>query len=147
MSTFEKLFATVLSDKFNFKETAIPTKVFILGDMKVLDKETYVKLNNEEKEVLKKMVEVGNFKIIEGEWGARCRLSYVLGSRRFSNFCNIYHEDYSRDFEEGEISEEDKNRVVIVFYETPNDFRFTVYIMDEPVSSIDDAISKLKLAE
>jgi len=144
-TTFESLLATSLS-KMGLKETAVATKVFTYGDVKILDKETSIKFKKEELDALKKLVEVGNFKITEGEWGARCRMSYVLGKRKFSGFCNIYDENYERDnFVEGDISEEDKKKLMVVFYEKPNDFRFTVYMMDEPITNIDEAIDKMNL--
>jgi len=144
MTTFESLMAQSLS-KMGLKETAVATKVFTYGDVKMLDKSSYVKLSEKEQEALKKLIEVGSFKVVDGQWGSRCKMSYVLGDRKFSDFCNIYHEDYDRDFPEGDVSEEDKKKLVVVFYEKPNDFRFTVYMMDEEVTSIDDVISKLGL--
>jgi hypothetical protein len=144
MTTFESLMAQSLS-KMGLKETAVATKVFTYGDVKMLDKNSSVKLSEKEQEALKKLIEVGSFKVVDGQWGSRCKMSYVLGDRKFSDFCNIYHEDYDRDFPEGDVSEEDKKKLVVVFYEKPNDFRFTVYMMDEEVTSIDDVISKLGL--
>jgi len=144
MTTFESLMAQSLS-KMGLKETAVATKVFTYGDVKMLDKSSSVKLSEKEQEALKKLIEVGSFKVVDGQWGSRCKMSYVLGDRKFSDFCNIYHEDYDRDFPEGDVSEEDKKKLVVVFYEKPNDFRFTVYMMDEEVTSIDDVISKLGL--
>lgn len=144
MTTFESLMAQSLS-KMGLKETAVATKVFIYGDVKMLDKNSSVKLSEKEQDALKKLIEVGNFKVVDGQWGSRCKMSYVLGDRKFSDFCNIYHEDYDRDFPEGDISEEDKKKLVVVFYEKPNDFRFTVYMMDEVVTNIDDVITKLGL--
>ena len=144
-TTFESLLAISLS-KMGLKETSVATKVFTYGDVKILDKKTSIKFKKEELDALKKLVEVGNFKITEGEWGARCRMSYVLGQRKFSGFCNIYDENYERDnFVEGDISEEDKKKLVVVFYEKPNDFRFTIYMMKEPVTDIDKIIDKLGL--
>ena len=144
MTTFESLMAQSLS-KMGLKETAVATKVFIYGDVKMLDKNSSVKLSEKEQDALKKLIEVGNFKVVDGQWGSRCKMSYVLGDRKFSDFCNIYHEDYDRDFPEGDISEEDKKKLVVVFYEKPNDFRFTIYMMDEVVTNIDDVITKLGL--
>ena len=144
MTTFESLMAQSLS-KMGLKETAVATKVFTYGDVKMLDKSSSVKLSEKEQDALKKLIEVGSFKVVDGQWGSRCKMSYVLGDRKFSDFCNIYHEDYDRDFPEGDISEEDKKKLVVVFYEKPNDFRFTVYMMDDIVTSIDDAITKLGL--
>lgn len=144
MTTFESLMAQSLS-KMGLKETAVATKVFIYGDVKMLDKNSAVKLSEKEQDALKKLIEVGNFKVVDGQWGSRCKMSYILGDRKFSDFCNIYHEDYDRDFPEGDISEEDKKKLVVVFYEKPNDFRFTVYMMDEVVTNIDDVIAKLGL--
>lgn len=144
MTTFESLMAQSLS-KMGLKETAVATKVFIYGDVKMLDKNSSVKLSVKEQDALKKLIEVGSFKVVDGQWGSRCKMSYVLGDRKFSDFCNIYHEDYDRDFPEGDISEEDKKKLVVVFYEKPNDFRFTVYMMDDIVTSIDDVITKLGL--
>lgn len=144
MTTFESLMAQSLS-KMGLKETAVATKVFTYGDVKMLDKSSSVKLSEKEQEALKKLIEVGSFKVVDGQWGSRCKMSYVLGDRKFSDFCNIYHEDYDRDFPEGDVPEEDKKKLVVVFYEKPNDFRFTVYMMDEEVTSIDDVISKLGL--
>ena len=142
-STFESLLATSLS-KMGLKETAVATKVFTYGNVKILDKESAVKFKVDELEALKKLVEIGSFKITEGEWGARCRMSYVLGQRKFSGFCNIYDEEFERDnFVEGDISEEDKKKLVVVFYEKPNDFRFTIYMMKEPVTDINAVIDKL----
>lgn len=145
-TAFEKLFASCLT-KMGLKETAVATKVFTYGDVRILDKESSVKFKDAEIEALKKLVEVGDFKITEGEWGSRCRMSYVLGQRKFSGFCNIYDENYDRDFVEGDISEEDKKRLVVVFYEKskPEDFRFTVYMMSEPVTDIDKVIDILNL--
>lgn len=140
----EKLLATSLS-KMGLKETAVATKIFTYGDVRVLDKNSSVKFSAKELEALKKLVEVGNFKITDGEWGSRCKMSYVLGDRKFSGFCNIYHEDYDRDFSEGDITEEEKQRLVVVFYEKPNDFRFTIYMMDDSVTDIDAVIEKLNL--
>jgi hypothetical protein len=126
------------------KETAVATKVFTYGDVKILDKESAIKFKTDELEALKKLVEIGTYKITEGEWGARCRMSYVLGQRKFSGFCNIYDEEFERDnFVEGDISEEDKKKLVVVFYEKPNDFRFTIYMMKEPVTDINAVIDKL----
>lgn len=144
MTTFESLMAQSLS-KMGLKETAVATKVFTYGDVKMLDKSSSVKLSEKEQDALKKLIEVGSFKVVDGQWGSRCKMSYVLGDRKFSDFCNIYHEDYDRDFPEGDISEEDKQKLVVVFYEKPNDFRFTVYMMDDIVTSIDDVITKLGL--
>ena len=144
MTTFESLMAQSLS-KMGLKETAVATKVFTYGDVKMLDKSSSVKLSEKEQDALKKLIEVGSFKVVDGQWGSRCKMSYVLGDRKFSDFCNIYHEDYDRDFPEGDISEEDKKKLVVVFYEKPNDFRFTVYMMDDIVTSIDDVITKLGL--
>ena len=144
MTTFESLMAQSLS-KMGLKETAVATKVFIYGDVKMLDKNSSVKLSEKEQDALKKLIEVGSFKVVDGQWGSRCKMSYILGDRKFSDFCNIYHEDYDRDFPEGDISEEDKKKLVVVFYEKPNDFRFTVYMMDDIVTSIDDVITKLGL--
>jgi hypothetical protein len=144
MTTFESLMAQSLS-KMGLKETAVATKVFTYGDVKMLDKSSSVKLSVKEQNTLKKLIEVGNFKVTDGQWGSRCKMSYVLGDRKFSDFCNIYHEDYDRDFPEGDVSDEDKKKLVVVFYEKPNDFRFTVYMMDEVVTNIDDVITKLGL--
>lgn len=144
MTTFESLMAQSLS-KMGLKETAVATKVFTYGDVKMLDKSSSVKLSEKEQDALKKLIEVGSFKVTDGQWGSRCKMSYVLGDRKFSDFCNIYHEDYDRDFPEGDISDEDKKKLVVVFYEKPNDFRFTVYMMDDIVTSIDDVITKLGL--
>ena len=144
MTTFESLMAQSLS-KMGLKETAVATKVFTYGDVKMLDKSSSVKLSEKEQDALKKLIEVGSFKVVDGQWGSRCKMSYVLGDRKFSDFCNIYHEDYDRDFPEGDISEEDKKKLVVVFYEKPNDFRFTVYMMDDIVTNIDDVITKLGL--
>lgn len=144
MTTFESLMAQSLS-KMGLKETAVATKVFTYGDVKMLDKSSSVKLSEKEQDALKKLIEVGSFKVVDGQWGSRCKMSYVLGDRKFSDFCNIYHEDYDRDFPEGDISDEDKKKLVVVFYEKPNDFRFTVYMMDDIVTSIDDVITKLGL--
>ena len=144
MTTFESLMAQSLS-KMGLKETAVATKVFTYGDVKMLDKSSSVKLSEKEQNALKKLIEVGSFKVVDGQWGSRCKMSYVLGDRKFSDFCNIYHEDYDRDFPEGDISEEDKKKLVVVFYEKPNDFRFTVYMMDEPVTDIDKIVDKLGL--
>ena len=144
MTTFESLMAQSLS-KMGLKETAVATKVFTYGDVKMLDKNSSVKLSEKEQDALKKLIEVGSFKVVDGQWGSRCKMSYVLGDRKFSDFCNIYHEDYDRDFPEGDISDEDKKKLVVVFYEKPNDFRFTVYMMDDIVTGIDDAITKLGL--
>ena len=143
-TTFESLMAQSLT-KMGLKETAVATKVFILNDMKVLAKNTTVKLSDKEQNALKKLVEVGNFKIVDGQWGSRCKMSYVLGDRKFSDFCNIYHEDFDRDFPEGDISDEDKKKLVVVFYEKPNDFRFTVYMMDDEITDIDAVVTKLGL--
>lgn len=132
--------------KMGLKETAVATKVLTYGDAKILDKKSRIKLSTKEIEALKEVVKLGTFKITEGQWGARCRMSYILGQRKFSEFCNIYDEEYERDnFVEGEISEEDKKRLVVVFYEKQDDFRFTVYMMDEPVTDIDAVIDKLNL--
>ena len=144
MTTFESLMAQSLS-KMGLKETAVATKVFTYGDVKMLDKSSSVKLSEKEQDALKQLIEVGSFKVVDGQWGSRCKMSYVLGDRKFSDFCNIYHEDYDRDFPEGDISEEDKKKLVVVFYEKPNDFRFTIYMMDEVVTNIDDVITKLGL--
>ena len=144
MTTFESLMAQSLS-KMGLKETAVATKVFTYGDVKMLDKSSSVKLSEKEQDALKKLIEVGSFKVVDGQWGSRCKMSYILGDRKFSDFCNIYHEDYDRDFPEGDISDEDKKKLVVVFYEKPNDFRFTVYMMDDIVTSIDDVITKLGL--
>lgn len=144
MTTFESLMAQSLS-KMGLKETAVATKVFTYGDVKMLDKSSSVKLSEKEQNALKKLIEVGSFKVVDGQWGSRCKMSYVLGDRKFSDFCNIYHEDYDRDFPEGDISDEDKKKLVVVFYEKPNDFRFTIYMMDDKVTSIDGVISKLGL--
>lgn len=144
MTTFESLMAQSLS-KMGLKETAVATKVFTYGDVKMLGKSSSVKLSEKEQDALKKLIEVGSFKVVDGQWGSRCKMSYVLGDRKFSDFCNIYHEDYDRDFPEGDISDEDKKKLVVVFYEKPNDFRFTVYMMDDIVTSIDGVISKLGL--
>lgn len=144
MTTFESLMAQSLS-KMGLKETAVATKVFTYGDVKMLDKSSSVKLSEKEQDALKKLIEVGSFKVVDGQWGSRCKMSYVLGDRKFSDFCNIYHEDYDRDFPEGDVSEEDKKKLVVVFYEKPNDFRFTIYMMDDIVTSIDDVITKLGL--
>ena len=140
-----EILASVFS-KMGLKETAVATKVLTYGDAKILDKKSRIKLSTKEIEALKEVVKLGTFKITEGQWGARCRMSYVLGQRRFSEFCNIYDEEYERDnFVEGEISEEDKKRLVVVFYEKQDDFRFTIYMMDEPVTDIDAVIDKLNL--
>lgn len=144
MTTFESLMAQSLS-KMGLKETAVATKVFTYGDVKMLDKSSSVKLSEKEQDALKKLIEVGSFKVVDGQWGSRCKMSYVLGDRKFSDFCNIYHEDYDRDFPEGDVSDEDKKKLVVVFYEKPNDFRFTIYMMDDIVTSIDDVITKLGL--
>lgn len=133
-----------LFTKMGLKETAVATKVFTYGDAKVLDKKSNLKLTSKELDVLKEIVKIGDFKITEGQWGARCRMSYVLGQRKFSGFCNIYDEEFERDnFTEGDISEEDKKKLVVVFYEKPNDFRFTIYMMKEPVTDINAVIDKL----
>lgn len=144
-STFESLLATSLN-KMGLKETPIATKVFTYGDVRVLDKNSAVKLQSNEIEALKHLVESGSYKIVDGQWGARCRMSYVLGQRKFSDFCNIYDENFERDvFVEGDISDEDKKKLVIVFYEKPDRFRFTIYMMDEPVTNIDEVINKLNI--
>ena len=135
-----------LFSKMGLKETAVATKVLTYGDAKILDKKSRLKLTSKEVEALKEIVKIGNFKITECQWGARCRMSYVVGDRKFSEFCNIYNEEFERDvFTEGDISDEDKKRLVVVFYEKQDDFRFTVYMMDEPVTNIDSVIEKLNL--
>ena len=143
-TAFDKLFASTLT-KLGMKESSIATKVFTYGNAYILDKDTKLKLSDKEVEVLKEFVKRASFKIIDGQYGARCGISCNLGDKRFWEYGNLYDENYNRDFSEGDISEEDKQRVVVVFYEKGKEFRMTVFMMDNPPKDLSDIRTKLNI--
>lgn len=148
-SSFEKLFASTLV-QMGMKESAIITRVMTYGDALTLDKDSKCRLTKDAQETLKEYVKQAAIKIVNGkeyDWGQRAQIKVILGDRNYKVFGGFYDQNHERiyDFETRELTEEEKQRVVITFSEKSDGYNYSVYLLDDAVSSIDEAMKLLDI--
>lgn len=148
-SAFEKLFASTLV-QMGMKESAVITRVMTYGDAITLDKDSKLRLTKDAQNTLKEFVKEATITVVNGkeyDWGQRVRLKVILGDRNYKVFGGFYDQNHERiyDFETRALTEEEKHRVVITFSEKSDGYNYSVYLLDDNVASIDDAIKLLDI--
>lgn len=148
-TTFEKLFASTLL-QMGMKESAVITRVMIYGDALTLDKDSKLRLTKDAGDTLKEFVKQATITVVNGkeyDWGQRCQLKVVLGDRNYKVFGGFYDQNHERiyDFETRALTDEEKQRVVITFAEKADGYNYSVYLLDDAVTSIDEAMKLLDI--
>ena len=148
-SSFEKLFASTLV-QMGMKESALITRIMTYGDALTLDKDSRLMLTKDAQNTLKEFVKEATITVVNGkeyDWGQRVQLKVILGDRNYKVFGGFYDQNHERiyDFETRALTDEEKQRVVITFSEKSDGYNYSVYLLDNVVSSIEEAMKLLDI--